>query len=372
MDSPEAVKQWYYGTLLGQIQQGHENPWAHIYEVEPSEGPHPWNGSGQDGHVAPSARIVREIATDKYNRLPDHLGGKNGDLPDLKYKWYGVHPFLGDNWLEAEHKGKTIARMYWATKDHPQPGQINLVQVHPEYRRRGIATDMVNTVRDEIDPGIKFSPDVSPDGKAWSKANGYKPSDGWNNLKPRDDKSEWRTAQRFWAMADTTKWHPMIKHDGQDNRITTSRGGMYHISIPDKMNPTGRRIGDLSYTKYTKGENHYDIDDKDGRWKYMPRPHSEAYIDSLIVHPDFQGQGIAQALVERLAQDHPEHRINPGATTQSGNDFTERLRKIIPEANDRLVPNYDPVILDESDTEDYTQSELDRLVNARFWRKAGL
>jgi GNAT superfamily N-acetyltransferase len=159
----------------------------------------------------------------------------------------------------------------------------------------------------------------------------------------------------------------MIKHDAPG---FASKMGLYHITIPDKMNPTGRRIGDLSYTKYTKGENHYGKDDKDGRWRYMPRPHSEAYIDSLIVHPDFQGQGVAQALVERLAQDHPEHRINPGATTQSGNDFTERLRKIIPEANDRLVPNYDPVVLDESDTEDFTRSELDRLVNARLWRRA--
>jgi ribosomal protein S18 acetylase RimI-like enzyme len=248
MDGPDAVKQWYYGTLLGQIQQGHENPWAHIYEVEPSEGPHPWNGSGQDGHVSPSARIVREIDTDKYNRLPDHLG-----------------------------------------------------------------------------------------------------------------------SQRFWAMADTTKWHPMIKHDAPG---FASKMGLYHITIPDKMNPTGRRIGDLSYTKYTKGEKHYAKDDKDGRWRYMPRPHSEAYIDSLIVHPDFQGQGVAQALVERLAQDHPEHRINPGATTPQGTGLTERLRKIIPEANDRLVPNYDPVILDDSDTEDFTRSELNRLVNARLWRKA--
>ena len=248
MDGPDAVKQWYYGTLLGQIQQGHENPWAHIYEVEPSEGPHPWNGSGQDGHVAPSARIVREIDTDKYNRLPDHLG-----------------------------------------------------------------------------------------------------------------------SQRFWAMADTTKWHPIIKHDAPG---FASKMGLYHITIPDKMNPTGRRIGDLSYTKYTKGDSHYGKDDKDGRWRYMPRPHSEAYIDSLIVHPDFQGQGVAQALVERLAQDHPEHRINPGATTPQGTGLTERLRKIIPEANDRLVPNYDPVILDDSDTEDFTKSELNRLVNARLWRKA--
>lgn len=73
MDRPEAVEKWYYGTLLGQIQQGNDNPWAHIYEVEPHEGPYAWNGSGVDGHVSPSARIIREIKTDKYNRLPKEL-----------------------------------------------------------------------------------------------------------------------------------------------------------------------------------------------------------------------------------------------------------------------------------------------------------
>lgn len=74
MDGPKGLRTWYYGTLLGQVKNGVENPWAHIYEVEPSEGPHPWNGTGWEGHAAPSAKIIREIETDKYNRLPDHLG----------------------------------------------------------------------------------------------------------------------------------------------------------------------------------------------------------------------------------------------------------------------------------------------------------
>jgi GNAT superfamily N-acetyltransferase len=165
----------------------------------------------------------------------------------------------------------------------------------------------------------------------------------------------------------------MIKHDAPG---FASKMGLYHITIPDKMNPTGRRIGDLSYTKYTKGEKHYAKDPEGGtvggreKWRYMPRPHSEVYIDSLIVHPDFQGQGVAQALVERLAQDHPEHRINPGATTPQGTGLTERLRATLPNAEERITPNYKPHVLDDEDTEDFTNSELNRLVNARLWRKA--
>lgn len=380
MDGPESLKTWYYGTLLSQIKNGVENPWAHIYEVEPSEGPHPWNGTGWEGHAAPSARIIREIETDKYNRLPDHLGlkyeqpegitvsshpfrkskgladevlqqdgpailwkalkdrwpgdhhyvargedgtihgvlkgswskdkfylsdlysslkapsgtgnhllrtvaqdalsqgkglrvinmlndarpywegmgaqteynnahadwspeslqalvngdtimspntegtmmhnqsiprehrlpgsarqvawgrrkqksaGKNGDLPPgLKFKYYGVHPFTGDNWFEAEHEGKTVGRLFWDHSDHGD-GEIGLIQVHPNYRRRGIGTKMVDTVRRGIDPGIQYSSVVTPMGKAWSKANGYTPPEGrgWSDIQPRNDKREWR------------------------------------------------------------------------------------------------------------------------------------------------------------------------------------
>lgn len=252
MDGPDAVKQWYYGTLMGQIQQGNENPWAHIYEVEPSEGPWPWNKSGTDGHVAPSARIVREIATDKYNRLPDDLEG-----------------------TEA-----------------PKTASL-----------------------------------------------------------------------RFWAMADTTKWHPLIKHEPYGTR---NQSGIYHITIPEKWSTTGRRVGDLSYTRSAKGEKHYVIDEATGRYTYKPRTNDEVYIDSLVVHPDHQGQGVAQALIERLNKDLPTHRINPGATTPQGQGFTQRMLETNPGAQDIVAPNWTPHILDDEDTEDYTTSELERLVNAKL------
>jgi GNAT superfamily N-acetyltransferase len=246
MDGPDAVKQWYYGTLMGQIQQGNENPWAHIYEVEPSEGPHPWNGSGDDGHVAPSARILREIATDKYNRLPDSL--------------------------EAPEAPKTASL-------------------------------------------------------------------------------------RFWAMADTTQWHPLIKHEPYG-----VKSGIYHISLPNEWSATGDRIGDLSYSLHSKGDMQYS--DESGSWKRVPSKFNQANIYSLIVHPDHQGKGVAQALVERLHKDFPDHKINPGPTTPEGHGFTKRMLETAPDADEKLAPNYKPHILDDDDVQQFNTGELNRLVNA--------
>lgn len=359
MDGPEGLDTWFYGTLMSQIQKGFENPLAHIYEVEPSEGPHPWNGTGWQGHVAPSAKIIRKVDTNKHNFIPEDLNktaGKNGDLPEgLTYSFYGRHPFLGDNWAVAKHDGKTIARLYWNHENHPEiPGEISLVQVHPDYRRRGIASEMVRRVREDIDPNIKFSPVVSPDGKAWSEANGYKPPKGefWQEVDPRDDKAEWRTAQRFWAMADTTPWHPHIEHtpDGPED-------GVYSIHLPDEMGKR-KQVGELIYSLFPA----FDWD--------STQEHPEAYIHSLIVHPDHQGKGIAQALVERLHRDNPDHKIDPGATTVQGNGLTQRLRNSIPGADQILAPDYIPSVMNEDESRWWTSQESDRLwktVNARLW-----
>jgi GNAT superfamily N-acetyltransferase len=116
------------------------------------------------------------------------------------------------------------------------------------------------------------------------------------------------------AMADTSKWHPMIQHgaDGFD-----PAGYTYSVISPDK-----KLLGELVYQ----------IKD------YAEPP--EAKINRIVVHPAHQKQGIGQALIERLNQDYPEHKINPGSTTTKGHDFTERLRQIIPDAEDKIIPNY--------------------------------
>lgn len=174
----------------------------------------------------------------------------------------------------------------------------------------------------------------------------------------------WKGGSFKEAMADTTKWHPIIRHEPIGPKT-----GLYHITIPDEFSTTGKRIGDLFYTRGIKGEKHY-FYDENGGYSYKPRENNEAYIESVIVHPDYRGQGVAQALVERLAKDFPDHKINPGATTPEGQGFTQRMMEIAPEAKEKIAPNYKPYILDDDDVENFNNEEMQRLLNARFWKQA--
>jgi GNAT superfamily N-acetyltransferase len=166
-----------------------------------------------------------------------------------------------------------------------------------------------------------------------------------------------RTA-RFWkeAMADTTQWHPLIRHDSRKSQVRNGYGnGKYVIRIPDKALAQGKAIGELSYSILPKGKT---------------RIYPETYIDSIFVHPKHRSQGVAQALIERLNQDYPDHKINPGATTPEGLGFTHRLRETISDAENRISPDYKEHILDDRDTRQYNESQMNSLVHARLWKQA--
>jgi hypothetical protein len=50
-------------------------PKDNIYEVEPLDGPWPWNGNGREGWVAPGARVVRQVASGgKHHHPPKEAG----------------------------------------------------------------------------------------------------------------------------------------------------------------------------------------------------------------------------------------------------------------------------------------------------------
>lgn len=157
-----------------------------------------------------------------------------------------------------------------------------------------------------------------------------------------------------FAMADTSQWHPLIKHDGSEVGGDAYGSGKYSIRIPDEsyawLRPAGKVIAELTYSKMPT---HTGI--------YRRRQHPEVYIDGIIVHPEHRGKGVAQALVERLAKDHPEHKINPGSTTPQGTGFTERMLELHSDQADRLIPDYEPHVLDDEDTRAFESGESRRL-----------
>ena len=160
------------------------------------------------------------------------------------------------------------------------------------------------------------------------------------------------------AMADTTPWHPFIESD-QEPKSRHGRGKdkSYFIGNPDPGRITDQPIAQLEVTLHNKGDKRWQNAEPGKPSGYYPREHNEAYINSIIVHPDFQGQGVAQALIERLNSDHPEHKINPGVTTPKGFGLVQRLKKIIPDSEEKISPDYKSYVMDDGESAEYEKSE---------------
>ena len=156
------------------------------------------------------------------------------------------------------------------------------------------------------------------------------------------------------AMADTTPWHPLITSTEDSNsRHGRGRDKSYFIENPDTYQP----IAQLEVTLHNKGDNHWRNSEPGRPSGFYLRDHNEAHINSIIVHPEFQGQGVAQALIERLNSDHPEYKINPGVTTPKGFGLVQQLKKLIPDSEAKMSPNYKPYVMDDGESAEYEKSE---------------
>jgi ribosomal protein S18 acetylase RimI-like enzyme len=66
----------------------------------------------------------------------------------------------------------------------------------------------------------------------------------------------------------------------------------------------------------------------------------EIYVSGIHVDEGHRRDGIAEALMRRMRQDHPDTPINPGFTTDDGQGLLDGLKKRIPGAGDALVPRH--------------------------------
>jgi GNAT superfamily N-acetyltransferase len=222
---------------------------------------------------------------------------------------------------------------------------IQSIQTNPHYRHDGVAESLMRKLHEEhpdtrINPGI-----MTDDGEEFYE----------RMLQKEPGARDFTANQILMAMADTTKWHPLIQHENFGGYE-----GTYHI--PDSDYGPSARAGELTYSIYEPGEH------------FSGSTDPIASIESVIVHPDHQGQGVAQALVERLHKDFPKHKIDPGSVTPQGNGFAQRMMEIVPGAENKIRPDYEPNVMGETRSEDWANSQyrmLDRqrMMNAakKFW-----
>lgn len=99
-----------------------------------------------------------------------HYHPGRGSLPT------NIHPQLGNVGglsapaVTAQHNGQTIGYLSWMT-DHnsgPLHGEIGMVQVHPDYRRHGVATGLYDAAR-QAEPTVHHSDEKTPLGNAWAR-----------------------------------------------------------------------------------------------------------------------------------------------------------------------------------------------------------
>jgi ribosomal protein S18 acetylase RimI-like enzyme len=196
---------------------------------------------------------------------------------------------------------------------------INMLYTNEDHRNDGIAEALMRRLNEDH-PGVRIVPgDMSNQGKAFHD----------KMLQKEPAAKDLVTARRrFLAMA-WGEWAPKIE-GGCDGICAPGDMTMGEYSI-DHPNGSGPQPGDLmpgikgrSLLQFT-----HDTDQ---------HGNPEIYVSGIHVDEGHRRDGIAEALMRRMRQDHPDTPINPGFTTDDGQGLLDGLKKRIPQAGDALVP----------------------------------
>jgi GNAT superfamily N-acetyltransferase len=143
--------------------------------------------------------------------------GARGDLPDgLQISHDPELDLHGRHVVKAHHNGEMVGSMKFLPSD--RGSKIDYISTHPDYRRTGVGTAMLNYARENIDPNVTHSADVTPSGKGFAKSDGFKPTsysgepDKWRNSPVRDDSWEWPNA----TQGNGHNWNPRFSPKSKD------------------------------------------------------------------------------------------------------------------------------------------------------------
>jgi GNAT superfamily N-acetyltransferase len=176
------------------------------------------------------------------------------------------------------------------------------IYTHPSNRNDGVAEAMMRRLAEDH-PGVRINPGVmTNDGQKFH-----------DRMIEKDPEARDLVARRqFLAMA-WGEWAPQMSHRQMGHN--SANGSTFHKYEIDHGPPDPAIAGTGPYVEKTRGSS----------LSYWKHPDKVIDIDFLNTHPDFRNQGIAEAFMRKLHEDHPDHRIFPGQMTTSGRGFYDRM-----------------------------------------------
>lgn len=216
--------------------------------------------------------------------------------------------------------GKQVGSLEWYDDDHVmvdlgsrKPGEIDRIAVHPDHQGQSIATSMFDFAK-QYEPRLHHSETLTDDGRGWSE---YERS---------------RNARLAMAWQD---WAPHIQNSlpSRTYRNYTEcppGGGCEHPEahgrywIDHTGNNNSENSDNLSRLNYRHTRN-----------QFTGQP--QLQIQALVTHPNHQRDGVAEALIRRLHQDHPDTPISTGDMTRDGYAFYNRMLEKEPDARSAVT-----------------------------------
>ena len=242
-----------------------------------------------------------------------------------------------DHHVVAMHHGKKVGYLKWNDEadGYHGDGEIKMIEVHPDYQRHGIATNMMKYARDLYDSGEvgqnpEHSNDRTDDGDAWISQlpsslsllqHFASDEDPFLTIKKQEDaklqavrhgsEEEWSNAWKTYIQNMRNAPHPK----NVEYKFHYDHGDDMHAVT---AHHNGEEVGHLRWADDTHGG----FDNFTG---YFP-----GEISNIDVDPEYQRRGIATKMMERAreagnsreANTRPEHS---GSRTPAGKAWIDSL-----------------------------------------------
>jgi GNAT superfamily N-acetyltransferase len=196
---------------------------------------------------------------------------------------------------------------------------VHMIETDPMYRRDGVAESLMRRLHDDH-PGIRINPGgMSPDGKGFYDRMLEKEPDARNIV---------AQANRLLLAMAWEDWAPKIKGGCPD-------GGCTRNDLPE----LSERLDHVLYDR-AGIEGRYTIPQAGAfldYYHYNHRGQDQVAVSGIYTHPSNRGDGVAEALMRRLSEDHPGVPINPGVMTRDGQEFHDRMLEKEPSARELVT-----------------------------------